>query len=370
MNNEITTKYFEFLKKLENETPDSVMNKLMNLPEGKNWRGEIDLTGTLKSHTNLDFLEKIDPILIPILAKDGLAGACYLYRLILNHIIHPARDGKSEILKQDNIRTFLKLSLENIKKDSFACYILISLRFDKHSRKSIFEDYRQEFEQIISKDARSSYFYAVGDYISNNDNPCETFFIIRKNNGRFKLGEKEISQNGYWAYWYAKNILKRRWDRSDGEIGKVAEDNIANCRLSPKNYDILFPALYAELFIPTGWEEAEKTISTHAESSLRYAKMINKEFPAGEEQISKNTTTAFDYAKLINKRFELGEQAISKDAKLSFLYARDIIEGRFELAEPTIMTDPEITLQYAIEVVGGQLPEDMHNQMIGKKLAA
>lgn len=364
-----TTKYFEFLKKLECETPDSIMNKLCGISDisSKEWRKKFDFRGT-ESKAHIGVFDNIDPILIPILAKDAFASACYLFYLVEKEKeFRPNGDNTKNLLqKSDKIKTFLKMSLENIKNDSYSCYVLISMRYRGYGYNAIFEDYRNEFEKIISKDELSCYWYAKGDfYGDNNDKDQEK---RARPQARFELGEQTIANNGYWAYWYARNILNSDWNSASPEIAKIAEENIAKCTNIID--DEIVPLRYIKNHKKKSWPAGEPTISTHANSSLAYAELIGKEFPAGEEQISKSAELSFKYAKLINKRFELGEPAISKNAKLSFLYARDIVDGRFELAEPTIMDDPEVMLQYAIEVIRGQLPEDMHNRMIGKAIAA
>lgn len=343
-----TDKYFEFLKKLENETPDSIMTNLFD----ENWKDLLGKKrGTGANWSDLKPFDKVDPILLPILAKDPLVSACYLY-----YLIH-SNDNKDDALNGEKVKNFLKMSLDTIKTDSWACYVLISIRFNFY-KVAVFEKYRSEFEKIISKDCKASYYYALGDFYKENS--VREGSIRPKDNGRFRLGEPVILNSGYWSYYYAKHILANRWNEAEDSISKETR----------KISNILFSALYAREFINGKWIEAEPNISTDGISSLHYAQTINKEFPEGENEISKDPQLSFDYSKLINKEFKLGENSISTNAKLSFLYARDILNGRFELGEPSIMTDPDLTLQYAVEVVRGKLPEDMHNAMIGKKLAA
>ena len=348
-----TDKYFEFLKKLENETPDSIMTNLFD----KNWKNLLEKQkGTGANWFTLKPFDKVDPILLPILAKDPLVSACYLYYLIYS-TTSALSERKDDILNDEKVKNFLKMSLDTIKTNSWACYVLISIRFSFH-KVAVFEQYRSEFENIIAKDCAASYYYALGDFYKENSDKKES--IRPKDNGRFRLGEPVILNSGYWSYYYAKHILKNRWNEAEDSISKETR----------KIDNVLFTALYAREFIKGKWIEAEPNISKHGISSLHYAQTINKEFPEGENEISKNPQLAFDYSKLINKEFKLGENAISTNPQLSFNYARDILNGRFELGEPSIMTDPDLTLQYAVEVVRGKLPEDMHNAMIGKKLAA
>jgi len=62
-----------------------------------------------------------------------------------------------------------------------------------------------EFEPIISKDAAYSYYYAKD--------------IIK---GRWEKGEPAISQDAFRSYYYAKDIIKGRWELGEAAISKNA----------------------------------------------------------------------------------------------------------------------------------------------------
>lgn len=114
-----------------------------------------------------------------------------------------------------------------------------------------------------------------------------------------------------------------------------------------------------------------KTISKNAKFSLKFAEETKKRFELGEEAISKDAGCSLYYARnIIQSRFIPGELAVSKNSQFSYLYARDIIRGRFELGEESISQDEEICYCYAVNVIKGKLPEDMHNVMLAKRIAA
>ena len=127
-----------------------------------------------------------------------------------------------------------------------------------------------ELEKIISKDAESSYLYAM--FIVNDNN-------IDWDKKRFELGEPAISESAQYSYLYAKDIIHGRW------------------------------------------KPGELAISQSGYYSLQYAQYVVGRFELGEPAISKNANFSFYYAKdVIKKRFELGEPAILKDNSFRNLY--------------------------------------------------
>lgn len=114
-----------------------------------------------------------------------------------------------------------------------------------------------------------------------------------------------------------------------------------------------------------------KTISKDAKHSLDFARSTKSRFELGEAAIATDARCSLFYARQVLKgRFELGEQAIAESAEYSYEYALNIIRGRFELGEKAIAQDERFAYNYAINVIKGKLPEEMHNVMIAKSIAA
>jgi hypothetical protein len=110
------------------------------------------------------------------------------------------------------------------------------------------------------------------------------------NNCRVNLdNEKLIAIDGYYSYYYARDVLKCRF-----ELG-------------------------------------EKSIATDAECSYLYAKYILEDrFELGEKIITTDAYFSYCYARDVLKcRFELGEKIITTDAEYSYLYAKDILKNDF-----------------------------------------
>lgn len=120
------------------------------------------------------------------------------------------------------------------------------------------------------------------------------------------------------------------------------------------------------------YEKCLETISKNAKHSRAIAEnLIKGRFKLGEEAISKDSLESYWYAKeVIKGRWEMGEQAISCDPRLSFDYASRVLRGRFELGELTIAKNENLAYLYAREVIKGKLPEEMHNIMLAKRIAA
>lgn len=120
------------------------------------------------------------------------------------------------------------------------------------------------------------------------------------------------------------------------------------------------------------YEVCLKTISKCAKTSIVTAeKIIKGRFLIAEPTISKSPICAYDYAKnIIKGRWEMGEEAIATDPQRSFLYARNVIYGRFLIGEKAIAQDENLSYRYATEIIKGKLPEEMHNIMLAKQVAA
>lgn len=120
------------------------------------------------------------------------------------------------------------------------------------------------------------------------------------------------------------------------------------------------------------YEQCLKTISQDAEISVRTAENIMKgRFELAEPIIAKSPINSFYYAKnIIKGRWEMGEKAIASDTLSAFDYAKQVLHGRFILGENAIAQDEHYSYRYATEIIKGKLPEEMHNMMLARRVAA
>jgi hypothetical protein len=129
-------------------------------------------------------------------------------------------------------------------------------------------------------DAKSAYFYA---------------YKICK---RLEQHEAIIATHPYYAYCYARDIIKGRW-----ELG-------------------------------------EAIIATDPQYAYSYAISVIKErFELGEAAIATNPCYAYEYI---------------------YYYARDVIHGRFELGESAIAKTPELAYRYAKFVLRFSIKNKTH----------
>jgi len=84
------------------------------------------------------------------------------------------------------------------KAEAGKAYMAITVYVKKHKKR-----HRESLEQIISKDAYYSYFYARN--------------VIK---GRWKLGEAAISEDAIHSYFYARDIIKRRFVLGEAAISE------------------------------------------------------------------------------------------------------------------------------------------------------
>jgi hypothetical protein len=128
-----------------------------------------------------------------------------------------------------------------------------------------------QLENTISKDAKSSFYYAAN--------------VLRN---EFPLGEKVISQDAKWACEYAKCVIKNH----------------------------RFP-------------KGEKAISKNAQQSLCYALLLKERFPLGEQAISQHADYSLAYARdILKDRFELGEPSMVHSECAMLEYAKKVIKGK------------------------------------------
>ena len=128
-----------------------------------------------------------------------------------------------------------------------------------------------QLENAISKDAKSSFYYAA--------------YVLRN---KFPLGEQAIIQDAKWACEYAKCVIQ----------------------------DHRFPL-------------GEKEISKNAQQSLCYALLLKERFPLGEQAISQHAEYSLAYARdILKDRFELGEPSMVHSECAMLEYAKKVIKGK------------------------------------------
>jgi hypothetical protein len=157
------------------------------------------------------------------------------------------------------------------------------------------------------------------------NNPKITYdFVIFHNKGNYeKSWESIILTSPQYAYLWAKDIRKSRWEE--------AEDIISQ---SP-----WYSYLYANDVLKDRFPKGEATILTDPLSAYSYAySVIKGRWEEAEPLISQNSTAAFYYAfYLLNSPFEAGEDAIAQDPFNSYYYAKNVIKGRFKKGEKRII---------------------------------
>jgi len=53
--------------------------------------------------------------------------------------------------------------------------------------------------------------------------PQEAYYKAKKSGKRMPELELTISKNAYWSYYYAKDVIKGRWELGEPTISKYAE---------------------------------------------------------------------------------------------------------------------------------------------------
>lgn len=112
----------------------------------------------------------------------------------------------------------------------------------------------------------------------------------------------------FWCYWYAKNVIKGRWEEGENII-----------LLSP-----FFTLIYCKHIIHGRWEEGENIICTKPNLSYYYA------------------------LKIIKGRFIKGEPVILTSLYWTCFYAIDVIKGRWIDVESVFLKDTWLNGQYII----------------------
>jgi len=90
--------------------------------------------------------------------------------------------------------------------------------------------------------------------------PYQAYHKAKKSGLRIPELEAIISQDAYFSYYYAKHVIKGRWELGEAAISK----------------DVYYSYLYAKHVIKGRWELVEPNISKNAQSSFYYAKYVIK----------------------------------------------------------------------------------------------
>jgi hypothetical protein len=161
--------------------------------------------------------------------------------------------------------------------------------------------------------------------------------------GKLKELELEIAKDPKWAYEYALNVIKGRFELGEPVIAKDAK----------------LAYNYALNIIKGRFPLGEPAIAKDLKYAYWYARdVIKGRFPEGEPAIARDPYYAYIYAKdVIKGRFPEGEPAIAKEPYNAYYYAQDVIKGRFSLIEPEIAKDSREAYYYAKDVIKGRFPE-------------
>lgn len=86
-------------------------------------------------------------------------------------------------------------------------------------------------------------------------------------------------------------------------------------------------------------EKLQAIISTHGFASFQYAhRVLNAEFPMGEESISDCTVSSYLYAvNVCKRRFYYGEKSILLSPWHAYNYANEVIKDRWPEAEEMLL---------------------------------
>jgi len=214
----------------------------------------------------------------------------------------------------------------------------------------IFDNDDEKYDFILkSRDAANIYIKCLKTRDKNLENLIkinpEYAYYYAKNiiKGRFEEVEPYIMKDSKYAYEYAKNIIKGRFKEAEPYIKKDPE----------------YAYYYATDVIKNRWKEAEPYIMQDPEYAYYYAKNIIKgRWKEVEPYIMKDPYYAYFYARyVIEGRFEEAEPYIMKDTGYAYEYAKNVIKGRWKEAEPYIMKDPYYAYYYARYVIEGRFEE-------------
>lgn len=199
-------------------------------------------------------------------------------------------------------------------------------------------------------------FMADGTIDYEYEEWIELFIIEVK--GRWEEAEPIIAHNKDIAFWYASEILKRRWPEAE----KTILEHIIEGDYSYKIFDYLelagepIPAFERALF-ETYYYSNFNHIDTY--KLIKYCKYIRGRWPEAEEYLmSKDGTVMVEYAMhVIKGRWLEAEPEIAKYAVSAFYYAKNVIQGRFYEAEPYILEYPAIAAMYVEKIIKSRWPE-------------
>jgi len=200
----------------------------------------------------------------------------------------------------------------------------------------------------IKQDPLLAYFYAKyvvkgkweeGEPIISTNKDISFLYVRDITKKPWKIVEDYISDNPTRLYEYARYVTKRRYG------DKTIEAVIA---MDPKSsYD------YAKYVVKRRWKPAEKYLKNDPQALFEYASDINERLdPEQEDIIADDPVWALKYAtEVIRDRWEEGEIAISANPETAYKYATEVLQEPWMDGEDAIGSDPQLALDY-IEYFG------------------
>ena len=137
-----------------------------------------------------------------------------------------------------------------------------------------------------------------------------------KHQQRFPEAEAAIANDPFWAYSYAKAVLKGRWPEAEEAIAK----------------NPIWAYHYAKDVLKRRWPEAESVIATDPKWAYEYAKhVIQGRWPEAEPVIA---TSPYSFGQGVGSHY------------FAYKYAKDVIGGRWPEAEAVIAKSPGHAEEY------------------------
>jgi hypothetical protein len=276
----------------------------------------------------------------------------------------------SSYLNKDEINKINKIFLDTKDKDIIFDYIINSLQLVfPEAEKYILQNSRyateyaihimkkrwEEAEDIILKnkdDMQSIYSYYVkflykkekeGENFSNiedliADSPNFAYMFAKNQiKGRWEKGEKAILTNPSILYSYISDVIKKRIPEFEEAILK--HENSSICY---KYYD------YLRRYLRSDWKEGIPIIIKHPRYAMLLSTDLRSRIPEAEKIIASNSETAYIYA---DKRFHKPKTF----DRIRWIDMKDIDSKVAEEAEKNIFNDSHFASKYIINFIGHRI---------------
>ena len=275
-------------------------------------------------------------------------------------------------LNQDEINKINKIFLDTKDKDTIFNYVFNSLQLKlPEAEKYILQDslYAAKYSIYIMKER----WKEAEDIILKNKDDMQSIYSYyvnflykkQKEGEDFSKIENLIADSPNFAYMFAKNQIKGRWEKGEkailtdpsilysyiSDVVKKRVPEFEEAILKHKNSSICYRYYdYLRRYLRSDWNEGIPIIIKDPKYAMLFSKDLRSRIPEAEKIIASNSETAYTYA---DKHFYKPKTA----DRIRWINMKDIDSKVAEEAEKNIFNDSHFASKYITKFIGHRIKD-------------